>query len=333
MIDLFSFAGSFTSLSSFFADRVPLAERPQGVPSGPAEAESGDLLDLTPDEVREELLSNLAGASFDQPAEEPPIAVENGTYAPSTVVSSSFAISFNLNIQTQRSLIASSVSVNDRDGSSASVRARESSSLYYQSSLFESRRAIAGGFAESRQLQTELFYSRTRELSVDMPAGRAERFGQTSERVARTFQLDISLEFSFLGQFTRQAESIGDLNSGMLDRYLSETDARSGSGDALQRFFDHVDSALSETREFVLSSLDGLMAQATETFGLDAEGTAALSSFVVNELNAFFDEVDGFLQEARASFGQLAVAPEVETVDELAQPEVTDSEEELTTLV
>ncbi len=174
-------------------------------------------------------------ASFDQPGETPAIAVQNGTYAPSTVVSSSFGFSFNLNIEHERTLIASPVSVHEQgDPVAAAVQARESSSLYYQSSLFESRRSIAGGFSEVRQLQTELFYSRSRELSVSMPSDQADRFGQTSERVARTFQLDISLEFSFLGQFTRQSESIGELDNSLLDRYLAGTDARSGSnGDAL----------------------------------------------------------------------------------------------------
>lgn len=164
-----------------------------------------------------------------------------------------------------------------------------------------------------------------------MPAEQADRFGQTSERVARTFQLDISLQFSFLGQFTRQSESIGDSDQNLLDRYLAETDSRSGSGDALQSFFDHVDNALNDVKTMVTSSLDALFAQAADTFGLDAGGIAALSSFVTDELNAFFEEVDAFLAEARASFGEPAAAPELEAAP--PAPEVIDPLEEPATLV
>ena len=334
MIDLSSFSGTFPSLASFFADRAPLSDRLQGAAAvEPGDGkEAGDSLDLSPEGARKQLLSNLAGASFDTAYEEPAIAVQNGTYAPSTAVSSSFAFSFNLHIQSQRTLIASPISVHDREESgSAAIRARESSSLYYQSSLFESRRSIAGGFSEARQLQTELFYSRSRELSVNMPAEQADRFGQTSELLARTFQLDISLQFSFLGQFTRQSESIGDLDQNLLDRYLADTDSRSGSGVALQSFFDHVDNALNDVKTMVTSSLDALFAQAADTFGLDAGGIAALSSFVTDELNAFFEEVDAFLAEARASFGEPAAAPELEAAP--PAPEVVDPLEEPATLV
>ncbi len=64
-----------------------------------------------------------------------------------------------------------------------------------------------------------------------------------------------------------------------------------------------------------MASLDALFAQAADTFGLDAQGMDALSSFVTDELHAFFEEVDGFLAESRASFGEPASSPE-----ELAPP-------------
>lgn len=334
MIDLSSFSGAFPSIASFFADRAPLTDRLLGARDGEtADAEeAGDSLELSSESARKKILSNLGGASFDRSTAEPAIAVQNGTYAPTTTVSSAFAFSFNMNIQSQRTLTASPVSVRDQNQQgSASVRARESSSLYYQSSLNESRRSIAGGFSESRQFQTELFASRTRELSINMPAEQAERFGQTSARVSRTFQLDISLEFSFLGQFTSQSESIGELDKSLLDRYLAEIDSRFGSGDALQSFFNHVDNALNDAKAFAMASLDALFTQAADTFGLGAQGMAELSSFVKDELNAFFEEVHGFLAEARSSFVAPASAPEVEAP---APPEAVaaNSPEELATL-
>ena len=50
-----------------------------------------------------------------------------------------------------------------------------------------------------------------------------------------------------------------------------ETDARAGSGDALQGFFDHVDKALSEAKTFAMASLDTLFAQAADKTYLSCE--------------------------------------------------------------
>jgi len=217
----------------------------------------------------------------------------------------SFNFEFNLSIRRAVTAVAREPHVIDRAASSSSARlsALESRSLYYQSILNESRGLVAAGYAESRTIQTELFYSRTRELSLSLPVSRAEQFEQTRARVTRSFQLSISMDFSFLAQFTRQSETISSLDDDLFGRYLDNTDGLSNhSSKVLQSFFDDVDRILEKSEVFVALSLSSFFGQVADHFGLNAEAAAMLEGMVMDEVKAFFDDVENFLSEARAAF-------------------------------
>lgn len=322
MIDPSSFSSLFPSLSSFFGQQglatPPLVPRSPEEPvsdagTGPSDQDSVELSNP----ARIPIPSGKSSESFDAPGQPEPIAVaEDGTYAPSVQTTQrlgvSFSFEFNLSIQRQVTAIAREPQAIDRavPTSAARLSAMESRSLYYQSILNESRGLVAGGYAESRTIQTELFYSRTRELSLSLPASHAEQFDQTRAQVTRSFQLDISLDFSFLGQFSRQSETISSLDDDLFGRYLDNTGGLAKhSSDALQSFFDDVDRILEDSEAFVTSSLASFFDLVAERFGLSPEGAEMLEAMVMDEVAAFFDDIDSFLSDARAAFAAPAEPP------------------------
>jgi hypothetical protein len=334
MIDLSSFSSMFPSLSSIFADqgspRVPV-QRP--VPEDESEPQSAeDSLELS-ENARERIPSRLSAATFDTTGDalsvpESIAVADDGTYAPTQTsqrLGMSVGFAFNLNIQRQVTATVQSpqASRSTESGTAARLTALESRSLHYQSIRNETRSELAGGFTESRSIQTELFYSRTRELSLSLPAGRAEQFDETRSQVSRSFKLDISMDFSFLGQFSRQSNSISSLDDDLFGKYLDNTSGLSGhGGEAVQSFFDDVDRILEDSEAFVVSSLSSFFDQVADQFGLSTEEAASLEKMVVEEIASFFDDVDSFLSESRnflagpAAAPQLPAEPVAEPVDE-----------------
>jgi hypothetical protein len=330
MIDLSSFFSVFPSLSSLFADqgypRVPV-QRP--VPENESEPQAAeDSLELS-ENARERIPSRLSAASFDTTGNALSLpeligVADDGTYAPTQTsqrLGMSIGFAFNLNIQRQVTTTVQSPQAarSEESGTAARLTALESRSLHYQSIRNETRSELAGGFTESRSIQTELFYSRTRELSLSLPAGRAEQFDETRVQVSRLYKMDISIDFSFLGQFSRQSDSISSLNDDLFSKYIDNTSGLSGQGgEAVQSFFDDVDRILDKSEGFVVSSLSSFFEQIADQFGLSSEEAASLEKMVVEEVASFFNDVDSFLSESRDFLAEPAAAPQLPTgpVDE-----------------
>jgi hypothetical protein len=308
MIDLSSFAGMFPSLTSLFGQQgaaSPLP-KPDPVEDSSEDAVEQDCVELS-DQARQPIQSNSSASTFDTPVDAPIAVAEDGTYAPARTAMQSFSMSasfsFNMSIQRQVTSVshASREIERPQSGSEARLSALESRSLYYQSVMNESRSSLAGGFTEFRSVQTELFYSRTRELALSLPAGRAEQFDQTTARVSRSFELNISMDFSFLGQFTSQSNTISSLDDSLFGQYLDNTGGLSGqSAGALQSFFDDVDKILEESEAFVVSSLSSFFDQVADSSGLSSEETAMLEGMVMDEVASFFSEIDSFLSDSRS---------------------------------
>ena len=277
MLDLTSFSDLFSRLNS----GIGLPAAPQTASPAPEapQVPQADVLDLA---------SDYSGSSFDRvPAEDV------GVYQPATVPAGGFrmAMNFEFNLSIERQAVFAS------NGGQAIFQALESASLSYQSEFAAGRNTLGGSFGEVRRYQMDLFYSRTRELSTQLGSELGDRVESTGRRVARSFELDISLEVSFFGQFTNQSEAISDLDLGLFESYLDGTDAAGQSGSALQAFFDEVSGILNQTESNVEDSLAGFFEEVKSTFGLsDAEG-AALQEQVAGEISAFFDEVDSFLND------------------------------------
>ena len=330
----------FPSLSSFFGQQGPSRVSPlRAEPDDPVsqagpETSDRDSVEIS-DPARRSIQADMSSASFDTPGKRESIAVaEDGTYAPTVRtaqrLSVSFSFEFNLSIQRSVTAVTREPQAIHRgtptSSSSARLSALESRSLYYQSILNESSGLVAGGYAESRSVQTELFYSRTRELSLSLPPSRAKQFDQTRARVTRSFQMNIRLDFSFLSQFTRQSGAISSLEDDLFGRYLDNTGGLSKhSSEALQSFFDDVDSLLDDSEAFVISSLSSFFDQVAENFGLSVEGAETLEKMMVDEVSAFFDEVDQFLSESRSAFTFLT---EPVTAPEPPPPSLENTDEE-----
>ena len=214
----------------------------------------------------------------------------------------SFGFEFNLSIE--KSVSTQSV------GERSFLKAHESASLFYQSLASSSDGALGSSFGQVRQYQTEQFYSRTRELSSRVEPASGQRLEQTSQKVVRAFEIDISLEFSFLGQFSRQSDTISDLDSGLFNAYLDQTDGFS-HGQDMQNFFNDVDKVLQETEAFVQSTLESFFGDIGTNIGLSSEETGSLRSRVSQEVTAFFNDVDRFLSEAENSLSAFESAADV----------------------
>lgn len=310
------------SFSDLFSLLAP-APRPQsGLPEGGASGTAPQTPQQTDTVTLSGLPTNHAAASYGdirsmEDAAPGTVAIaEDGTYSPTaqtTRLSMSFGFEFNLSIQRQATTIRQPAS---ESGDITSI-AREIAARMYQSGQVSYGGNLGSSFSETRRFQTELFFSRTRDLSVRLDPKAAQRLDATSQRVARTFELNISLEVSFLSQFTQQSEGISDLDADLFDRYLRHTDGLFGqSGEAMQAFFDDVGRILEGTEQFALDALGSFLQDAAETMGLTDEEVGALQDVAADQIMSFFDEVDGFLAEARAAYGLETPAPQ----DELAAP-------------
>ena len=67
---------------------------------------------------------------------------------------------------------------------------------------------------EDRQVALNLFYERTRSISISQGSATADHVESTGGNVGRIFEVNISLEASFLSQFTSQSTTLleGDKN-------------------------------------------------------------------------------------------------------------------------
>ena len=284
----------------------------------------------------EELLSQIPTPPGDNSGNV--ALASDGTYSPTVRMSRHFsaAFSFELNLSIRRETTLDSAQ--HLGPGQAAMRAREATGIAYRSSALASRSNLGGSFVESRKYQTELFYSRTRELSVRLDPAAARDFDSASSSVGRTFELDIKLSVSFLGQFIQQTEGISDLDTGLLRQYLGSTDALAGpSGTELQAFFDDVDRILEGAEQFMTEVLDTFLQQASDTFDLTQQETDALQQLVSGQVSDFLDEIDGFLVDARAaltglerdsapSLPETALQPTAESLPEPAPPPTPDSQ-------
>jgi len=242
----------------------------------------------------------------------------DGTYAPSVQMSrrsaAAFGFGFNLNIRSEATLDPAQHL--GADLGQAALHVREATGMAYRSSSVAARSNIGGSFIESRKASAELFYTRTRDLSVRLGPEAADDFASASSSVGRTFELDIELGVSFLDQFIHQTEDIQELDTSLLTQYLRSTDALAGpSGSELQAFFDDVDKILEGTEQFMADALDSFLQQASDTFGLTQDETDALQQLVSDQVSDFFAEIDAFLADARAALtgleqGDVAPLPE-----------------------
>jgi|GEM_PF-1674327 hypothetical protein len=259
------------------------------------------------------LPSDAPGSSF-----EAGRAVEDsGAYQPSTIQSGqrfgmAFSMQFNLSIQRETRVVTQDRAPGKQR---AFVQAMEQTRRSYQSSMVASRNTAGSSFREMRSFQADLFHSRTRELSAHLGPEDAERMDSTSRSVVRTFELDISLEASFLTQFVDQSGAISGMDSGLFGQYLNNTDNLANS-EEMQAFFNDVDKILEETEAFVQETLGSFFDEVAATFGLSAEEAGSLQSLVSDEVGAFFDDVDQILNETRSTLAGIESGPSLDALPE-----------------
>ena len=101
-----------------------------------------------------------------------------------------------------------------------------------------------------------------RQATLNRPAG----------SVGRTFEVNISLEASFLHQFTSQSTTLSEGDNNIFEEYLSATDRMTSlSGEATQGFFHLVDRALDRTMSVVMEGLDGFLEEVGTSFKLEGK--------------------------------------------------------------
>ncbi len=165
---------------------------------------------------------------------------------------------------------------------------------------------------EQRQTELNLFYARTQKISVGTDQGTSDHLQNTSQGVGRTFEVSISLDASFLHQFTGQSETLAKGDQELFDKYLSTTDQMTGlSGDAAQGFFDMVDQALQKTRSAVMGGLDGFLSQVGTSLGLEGDALNNFKSQVADQVAGFFTDLDKFVQQSRTL---LAPSPQPQAI-------------------
>ncbi len=304
MANIAGFSDLLSQLNSFSGSTPASIPVPQPKEASTRTAPGADSLLLS------RVPSNQHGASFDL---EKPVAPELGeTYRPAAgqmqrQLGMSFNLEFNLSIQ--RETVHQVSSGGGRGGSH--LRALDATSQSYRSSMLSSRQDLGGSFVQARRFQADLFYSRTRELTTRMGSEQGERFDNTSQRVARTFEVSISLNASFLSQFVGQSERLSQEDAALFDQYLSQTDLRSGSGEMMKSFFDDVDRILADTEGFLQETLGDFFKDAVQSLGLTSEEAGALQGMVADEVTAFFDDLGQFLADARSVMAGFDGPPEI----------------------
>ena len=303
-------------------------------PQDPARQDAPSGLQAPPEDLADALIlsrlrSNTPGSTFGSISRPPERAPAMEPYGPPPVqanrgFSANFSLSYNLSIR--REATFAGMTRPEQGGDRAILKALESASLIYQSDRTATQGDLGGSFGEVRKYQTDLFYSRTRELSGRFGPELAQDFEETSRSVARSFEVSISLEASFLTQFTRQSGDISSLDTGLFEQYLSNTRTLSdGPGEGLANFFDRVDGILQNTEDLLVESLGEFFVGVQESFNLSDSETAELQSLVVGEITAFFDDVDQFLADARVALespaAESALPESEQAADSVEAPE------------
>lgn len=242
------------------------------------------------------LPSDSPGASFESGRE----IEDSGAYQPPSVQSGhrfgmALGLEFNLTIQREARVVTQDRAPRRQR---AFIQAMEQTRLSYQSSMISSRKATGSSFTEMRSFQADLFYNRTRELSAQLDHAAADRMESTSQKVVRTFELDISLEASFLSQFVGQSGEISSMDSDLFGKYLDNTD-RLAESQGLQVLFNDVDKILEEAEAMVQDALGSLFDEVSATFGLTSEEAGSLQGVISDEVAAFFNDVDQMLSDTR----------------------------------
>lgn len=308
MLDLSQFSNLLSSLSSGLYPGL----RSSGNSASPSTATPAatalpsplqDILDLSPASSNQ--LSGGPDSTNGVSAAPAPVTVTNsGTYRPSgaqTRLGASLNFSFNMSLQ-QATVIQRSAPSAPPPPAPSAPPASQSSQFAYRALRAASARN--GSYSEVRRFQTDLFFSRTRTLSKQLSPGTGQHLESSGQQVAKQFQINISLDFSFLQQFNTQTKSLSG-NENTLNQYLDGVDSVGKSGDALKAFFDQVDNILSNTQGFVQDTLGSFLTDVKAAFGLSDSDAQALTSAVTDQVTAFFKDVGSFLDEAQKSLSGL----------------------------
>lgn len=320
MQDIASFSDLLSQLSPFSR---PATNGTQGQPTQAVPvADAGPVETNLPAPIQ----PNVPGTSFDS-APVPPSELAGVYKPPAGAVQQRTAMAFdfqlNLSVRqetrvlTQRAMPDAQSRPDARPSAEErgrfSLAAREQTSLSYQSLHALYRNTAGGTFREVRGFQASMFRSQTRQISARMEPEAGERYDRTSRTVSRTFELNIKLEASFLGQFVRQSDQISGMEGNLLEQYLDGTDRSAmDSGGAMQAFFDQVDGMLADSRAFVEQTLSSFFQDAAASLGLTEQEAGALQDLVTSEVTALFDDMDRFLDDARLAMAGPAARPEME---------------------
>lgn len=312
MLDLSRFSNVLSQFGANFPMRNTLGQpkaSPLVIPQTAPKTPESDTVSFSP------VGSNLAGSSFDRrdPAvpivtqETPPIAVNSdGTYRPTQIQFNS-SLNFSFSASLSRATVVQRPQL--QGGAHSLVSDRTASQFSYQTSALSERSNIGGSFSEVRRFQTDMFFSRTRTLSQNVSPETGQQLESTGRKVARQFEIEISLDASFLRQFNVQTEGLAD-DEDMLGQYLDNADGLAGqSGEALQAFFNEVDQILADTESFVKDSLGSFLTDVKAAFGLNDAEADDLTNMVISEVQAFFTDVDAFLGDARQAMLAPAETP------------------------
>jgi hypothetical protein len=262
-------------------------------PQGQNAGSLADVLTLSSPE------SGLQIASFDRQDPSSIAVSPDGIYRPKQV-QQQFSSSLNFSFSASLSR-ATVVQRQNTQGSPSLAREMESSQFSYSSQALSARRSVGDSFSEVRRFQTDMSFSRTRTLSQQLSPEMGQKLESTGRQVARQFEIEISLDASFMRQFNTQTEGLST-DENMLGQYLDGTSGLAGqSGQALQAFFDEVDQILADTQSFVTDTMGSFLTDVKAAFGMSTAEADAFNTMVVGEVASFFKDVDAFLSQARSS--------------------------------
>ena len=263
--------------------------------------------------------SNNAGSTFDRQDPSKIAVNSDGIYRPTQI---QHQFNSSLNFSFSASLSRATVVQRSQTPGGLITQEREASQFSYQSQALSERQQVGNSVSEVRRFQTDMFFSRTRTLSQSLSPETGEKLESTGRQVARRFEIEISLDISFLSQFGSQTEGLAE-DEDLLGQYLDNAGGLAErSGEALQAFFDEVDQILADTESYVKDSLGSFLADAKAAFGLSGSEADDFTNMVVEEVTAFFEDVDSFLSESRqamlASQAPEPALPEGNVVEEAA---------------
>lgn len=295
MLDLSRFSDVLSQFGAGFPTKNLSGEPKASALAAPKALEPSNLADIL---SLSSIGSNSPGSSFDRQDPSAFAVKSDGTYRP-TQVQQQFSSSLNFSFSASLSRATVIQRPNAQGGSL--TRASESSQFSYRSQALSAQRRVGDSFSEVRRFQTDMSFSRTRTLTQRLSPEMGEKLESTGRQVVRQFEIEISLDASFLKQFNVQSEGLAE-DEDMLGQYLDNAGGLAGqSGEALKAFFDEVDQILADTEAFVTDTMGSFLADVKAAFGLSDSEASAFQDMVIEEVAAFFEDVDDFLGEARQS--------------------------------